>query len=114
MYSVDENYHQLMMAFKLGASGYIVKKFDSHYLKEFFHILAKGGAAISPEMAKKLINSIKEESQINTISKKLSEIELQILTFLAEGWTYQYIADKMNLPIDNIRYYIKKIYRAHL
>ena len=42
---------------------------------------------------------------------KLSEREHQIVKGLSNGKTYQEIAEEMGVNINNLRYYIKKIYR---
>lgn len=111
IYTVDEEYQQLINAFKLGASGYIVKQFRKAYLKEFFSILDQGGAVISPKMARKLISSINHSLPSTLQDAPLTEREIQILNYLAEGWTYQYIADQLEVTIDGVRYYIKRIYK---
>lgn len=111
MYSNDEQFNYLMTSFKLGAIGYVVKQFDKENLKDFFNILSKGGAAISPSMAKKLINSINNDRTEGNLKTQLSTKELEVLTHLSEGWTYQFIADEMEISVDGIRYYIKKIYK---
>lgn len=110
IYSVDEEYQYLINAFRLGATGYIIKKYEREELLNYFVILSKGGAAISPQMAKKLISGIQNKG-VDNLNVQLPNRELQLLSLLAEGWTYQYIADQMNLSVDGIRYHIKKIYR---
>lgn len=111
IYSVDEEYHHLITAFKLGAVGYIIKQFNRELLVSYFEILSKGGAAISPQMAKKLIYSVNESRIDKQLAKRFSTKELQLLSLLSEGWTYQYIADNMDMSVDGVRYYIKKIYK---
>lgn len=109
MYSVDEQYRHLISAFRLGAVGYIIKNFEQQSLINFFNILKAGGAAISPQMAKKLISGIVENNSINT--QKLNAKEYNILSSLAAGWSYQYIADSSDMTVNGVRYYIKKIYK---
>lgn len=45
-------------------------------------------------------------------NKKLGRHGLLILKLLYEGLTYQEIADKTEITIDGVRYYIKKIFNA--
>lgn len=111
IYSIDEQFDQLLNAFKLGASGYIVKSYNECSLKSFFNILDQDGAAISPLMARKLIAKIRGEESKEKSSIKISTTEKQILSLLSQGWTYEYIADEMDITVNGIRYHIKKIYR---
>ncbi|MBE2189264.1 MAG: helix-turn-helix transcriptional regulator, partial [Candidatus Kapabacteria bacterium] len=39
------------------------------------------------------------------------EREIQILKLMSEGWEYKRVADKVNLSIDGVRFYIKSIYK---
>lgn len=62
-------------------------------------------------MAKKLITAINVEMEKQVMDSDLSRRELEILTYLSEGWTYQFIADNINISVNGVRYHIKKIYK---
>lgn len=109
MFTVQEDADSLLSAFQNGATGYLLKDASLDSLIEYIKIIRNGGSAISAKMAQYLIKKL-------TIDHKPLEIlndkEYQILELLAEGWSYKLIADKSNLSIDGVRFYIKRIYRA--
>jgi DNA-binding NarL/FixJ family response regulator len=72
-------------------------------------MIRSGGAALSPDMARRLVQHFKVDESVNT-QYQLSEKESQILVMLAEGWSYKKIAAALFLSVDGVRYYIKAIY----
>lgn len=48
----------------------------------------------------------------NTESKKLGRKGMQVLDLLSQGFTYAEIAKELEITIDGVRYYIKKIYKV--
>jgi DNA-binding NarL/FixJ family response regulator len=72
-------------------------------------ILQKNGAAISAKMAQMLIEkAVIFQNKFGILNEK----EYQILQLLAEGWSYKLIADKTDMSVDGVRFYIKRLYRA--
>lgn len=109
IFSVNENPDVLIKSFCLGATGYLLKESTNEEIRAFIHIVQKGGAAISPKMAKKLVSYF--APQKSTESSTFTDREHQILKLMAEGWEYKRVADKVNLSIDGVRFYIKSIYK---
>jgi len=112
MYSVSEDYNHLIQALKLGAKGYIIKNRSESYLKSQLDVLKNGGAMISPEMAKKLLNYfITAENSDFKRKKRLTVKELELLNLLSEGWTYLTISNKIGITLDGVRGRVKSLYR---
>lgn len=109
IFSVNENPDILIKSFCLGATGYLLKESTFDEIKAFIKIIQNGGAAISPRMAKKLIVYFAPQKNLN--NNTFSDREHQILKLMAEGWEYKRVADKVNLSIDGVRFYIKSIYK---
>ncbi|MEN0002757.1 MAG: response regulator transcription factor [Bacteroidota bacterium] len=112
MHTVEENDTLLFKAFLRGAEGYLVKENDMDELIKNLHIIANGGGAISPIMARALIGYFHPNTP--SAPKKLEGLgtkDTQILHMLSEGWTYKYIAKKLDITVDGVRYYIRKIYK---
>lgn len=64
---------------------------------------------LSPVLAKKILELFREKND-NTL-KQLNAIDLEVLQLLSEGWSYQLISEKMKMPLDTVRYYIKRVYK---
>lgn len=108
----DENIFKAIYA---GATGFLPKAVSIPELKEHIKIILQGGAAITPQIAKKMIAHFQPKAvnitQKDGKSKKLSSKDLQILELLAGGYGYQSIAEKVGLTINGVRYHVKKIYK---
>ena len=109
MLTAIEDTDALLKAFGSGAVGYLLKNQSFDEIADYLNIAAMGGAAISPQMARKLIGYFRPREFKRG---KLGSRTLQVLHFLAEGWSYKMIADKMGISVDGVRFHIKEIYRA--
>jgi len=109
MCTVIEDTDALTKAFASGASGYLLKSHSFEEIDNYLTIALNGGAAISTTMARKLIDYFRPRP---VESGKMGARTLQALHFLAEGWSYKMIADKMGISIDGVRFHIKEIYRT--
>jgi DNA-binding NarL/FixJ family response regulator len=98
----------IVKALTLGASGYLFKSEVMSNLEEELKVILNGGAALSPLVARKIIGHFNPKSKAY---KSMSPKEHQILKLLANGSTYEEIAEALNMKIDNVRYYIKSIYK---
>lgn len=52
------------------------------------------------------------KANANYNRKALGKLGLDVLACLSEGCSYYEIADKTNITVDGVRYYIKKIFKA--
>jgi DNA-binding NarL/FixJ family response regulator len=97
MYDDDEYVCQIL---KAGASGYVLKRAASDDLLRAIREVEKGGSALHPTVAAKLIKDYvrraKSTEQRNSGSV-LTARESEVLTLIAEGHTNQQIADMLGL-----------------
>ncbi len=107
IYSVYEDTEHLLQAFIMGATGYLSKKVPINKIAYYLKNISEGGAAISSDMAKKMISYFNTN---NLGHYNLNEREEQVLKMLAEGWSYNKIAASLYISTDGLRYYIKSIY----
>jgi DNA-binding NarL/FixJ family response regulator len=110
MFTVQEEDDTLIRAFCNGAVGYLVKEANMNVLKEYLDVFQRGGAMISAKIAHKIFQLIRMQQKTPIIT--LNEKEYEVLELLSEGWSYKLIADRANLSVDGVRFYIKRIYRA--
>ncbi len=106
-----EDGQTLLRAFHKGATGYLLKDFSMFQLPQFVRTLQDGGALISPIMARHLVNYFQPPSKQQGEVEALTPKEEQVLRLISEGNTYGEAAAILDMTIDGIRFYIKKIYK---
>ncbi len=108
VHTVYDARDKVFKAIKAGASGYILKGASPRELIEAIESLSKGGAPMSPKIARSVIN----EFQQNTIKEQylLSAREKEILREIETGLTYKELAAKLNISPHTIHTHIKNIY----
>ena len=114
MYTADEDFDSLFECLMLGASGYVIKSQLSNKFFASIGDLVNGDALLSPIMARKLIkyhNSKNQELITRDNEYQLTSKDLDLLSLLSKGWTYQYISKEMGLSLDGIRSRIRRLYR---
>jgi DNA-binding NarL/FixJ family response regulator len=90
---------------KAGASGYIEKSSNFMDIISALDQLAKGGAPISPKIAKIVIHYF----HLN-VNSPLSCREKEVLTLMAGGKTYTQISDVLFISPETVRTHIRNIY----
>lgn len=107
MVTIYDDDERIFKALKNGAIGYLSKKISPDELIEAVHIAQNGGSPMSPNIARKVINSFQASGDVDI---ELSDTETRILTLLAEGCSYKGISKQVFLSVDGVRYHIRNIY----
>lgn len=92
-------------AFKNGVSGFLTKPVSKARLYDALNSIKYDGAAMSDDIAKKVISLFQRKSY-NNFSKR----ENQIIDYLSEGETYKTIADKLFVTPSAVNFHIQNIY----
>lgn len=108
MVTVHDDDEHIFAALKAGAVGYLMKKVTPDGLVEAVRDAHQGGSPITPNIARKVINTFHATGKLE---EKLTERELNILNELARGLSYAAIGKKIYLSVDGIRHHIRNIYR---
>ena len=109
----DKNIFDAILA---GASGYLLKGESPQKILQSLEDAIEGRLPMSPLVAIKAISFIRQElpkqnkSTITPASYNLSERELEILSYLAEGKTYPQIANQLFISKATVRNHVHKIY----
>lgn len=110
MLTVYHDSHKIFDSLKAGASGYLLKHTSLPEIKESIENLMKGGAPMSPQIARKVISHFNEEPSKNKDSM-LTNREQDIVNGLVDGLSYKMIADRYDISIDTVRAHIRNIYK---
>lgn len=110
MLSVYEGEEEIFESLVNGASGYLLKKTAPGKLLEAIRDVVEGGAPISPEIARKVIQLFRDIGQPGLPEHDLTPQEIRLLKLLAEGASYQAAADGLGISINTVRNYIRSVY----
>jgi len=65
---------------------------------------------MSPEVARKVVTLFQKTGPPEKLEHNLTPQEVRLLQILAEGYSYQAIADRLKISINTVRVYIRSIY----
>lgn len=106
---VDEE--RIFAALSAGAVGYLVKDTPPARLLAAIQEAAHGGAPMTPEIARKVVALFRKPAASATAdTHRLSARETQVLQHLADGYSYQNIAAHLEVSVETVRTYIRRIY----
>ena len=94
-----------------GASGYLLKHTSLPEIHESIQTLLKGGAPMSPQIARKVIGHFNKPRKQAEEKSDLTLREQDIVNGLVDGLSYKLIADRYEISIDTVRAHIRNIYR---
>lgn len=110
MLTVYEDSDSLFNSLKAGASGYLLKRTASARLLEAVRDVHAGGAPMTPQLARRVVQFFSRPSKEDSPLSKLTSGEREFLDQLAKGYAYKEIADRMNISIDTVRSYVRTVY----
>lgn len=105
---VDED--RIFDALAAGAVGYLVKDTPPARLLAAVQEAAHGGAPMTPEIARKVVTAFRKVAAPPAEPQRLSERETQVLQHLADGYSYQNIAARLEVSVETVRTYIRRVY----
>ncbi|NIT59532.1 MAG: response regulator [Aliifodinibius sp.] len=111
MLTVYHDSHKIFNALRAGASGYLLKHTSLPEIKESILKLLDGGAPMSPQIARKVINHFQENAPKKNADSDLTPREHDIVNGLVDGLSYKMIADRYDISIDTVRAHIRNIYK---
>lgn len=98
-------------AIKAGADGYLLKRTPGTEIVNGMKLVIKGGASISPPIAKKMMRMLANPSKENKKSTVLTDRETIILKYLIDGLTINAIAEKLIISRHTVDTHTKNIYK---
>jgi DNA-binding NarL/FixJ family response regulator len=109
MFTIYEDDEKVFEALTAGASGYLLKKTPLNKIADSLLELHAGGSPMSTQIARKVINRLRNNESVETISL-LSSRENEVLQLLAKGLLYKEIAATLSIATDTVRQHIHRIY----
>ena len=110
MLTVYEDSDSLFNSLRAGASGYLLKRTASARLLEAVRDVFDGGAPMSPQLARRVVQFFSKPATQDSGLAKLTPAEREFLDQLAKGYAYKEIADRMSISIDTVRSYVRTVY----
>ena len=110
MLTVYEDTDQIFKALAAGASGYLLKRSSPTKLLSAIREVHAGGSPMTSSIARKVVASFQKSKPTSEKQTHLSPREESVLNCLAKGSTYKQIADELDISIDTIRTYLRRIY----
>jgi DNA-binding NarL/FixJ family response regulator len=108
--SVLQNSDKVMEAILAGASGYLLKSEPPELILTAIRQVHMGGSPMSADIARKVLDRIRQGKQDQHEKIELNERELAVLHGLVDGLSYKMIGEKHAMATDTVRGYIKRIY----
>ena len=104
--TVHDEDEKVFNALCAGATGYLTKNISPERLIEAINEIRNGGAPMSTNIARMVINSFQKSSQ-----SPLTSRETEVLQLMTKGKSYTMIADELYINKETVRSHIKNIYQ---
>lgn len=93
-----------------GANGYLLKNSAPAELIQAVEQVHVGGAPMSMQIARKVVNHFQKIKQPSSDMEKLTKREQEILALLAKGYLYKEIADQLGITMSTVRAHLHTVY----
>ena len=107
VYKDDERIFEAICA---GACGYLLKTMPPHRLLEAVREIAEGGAAMSPEVALRVVELLRKPQTAEQSPAGLSPQEMRLLKLLTEGHQNKTAAAAMGISVHTVSFHLRSIY----
>ena len=105
----------LLAAIRAGASGYLLKTEPAERIAVFLRGVARGDAALSGEVARRLLDRVRNGDRLNgvpaEITRTLSAREVEVLLLLDEHLGTDEIAQRLFISEHTVRSHVKSLLR---
>lgn len=108
VFTVFEDQARIVRLLRHGVNGYLLKDTPDDLLIAELKVILLGGAPLSPRVARKILDDVPDD--VNLQANPLSERETEILNLIALGMSYRAIADDLDISPNTVRVHIANIY----
>ena len=110
MLTTYDNGDLIFDSLRAGASGYLLKNMPRDELVQALQQLRAGGAPMSLQIARKVINYFHESAKPAESLRQLTARVSEILKLLAKGYLYKEIAEHLGVSMSTVRTHISAVY----
>ena len=110
MLTASDEDEMVFLALKSGANGYLLKRTKPAELRAALLDVLSGGAPMTSEIARHVIESFHAKGTIRNESASLTAREEETLAMLTKGYSNKEIADRLKISIETVRSHLKNIY----
>ncbi len=107
VYGDDE---RIINAVCAGACGYLLKKTPPARLLDCLQEVAAGGAPMSPEVARRVVDLFRAHPPSERADSSLTPHETRLLKLLVDGHTYKTAAAEIGVTVHAISFHMRHIY----
>jgi DNA-binding NarL/FixJ family response regulator len=107
--TIHEHNDKIFNALCAGATGYLLKNTASARLLEALKEAASGGAPMSPEVARRVVQLFRDFRPVSA-SYDLTPQERQLLKLLVEGHHKKTAASEMGISFHTVSFHLRNIY----
>ncbi|MEQ5872900.1 response regulator transcription factor [Sagittula sp. NFXS13] len=101
----------IVSALAAGADGYLLKESKTSMLVQQLQQLGHGIPAISPAIARRIMQHFRLTGPVTTIEDRLTARETEVLSLIASGLRNAEVAHVMSIAESTVAGYIKVVYR---
>ncbi|MDA7537848.1 response regulator transcription factor [Akkermansiaceae bacterium] len=109
MLTAYEEEDNIFNALREGASGYLLKTSTPQELFDAIRDVHSGGAPFSSHVARKVAQYFRQDREISIENESLSPREREVLQLLSSGYIYKEVADKLDITVETVRTYVKRV-----
>jgi DNA-binding NarL/FixJ family response regulator len=110
MLTVYKDDDRIFKAICAGARGYLLKKTPPARLIESLREVVGGGAPMSPEVARRVLELFQQFHPPEHVDYHLTPHELRLLKLLVEGHNYKTAAKEVGTTVHAVSFHMKNIY----
>jgi len=107
VYDDDSDVFEALCA---GACGYLLKNTPPARLLESLREVAAGGAPMSPEIARRVVNLFRQFRPPERASYNLTQQEAELLRLMVEGHSYKTAAAVLGITMSTVSFHLQNIY----
>jgi len=109
MLTAYEDSDRLFESLKAGASGYLLKRTSPTRLLQAIQELHAGGSPMTPQVARRVVQFFSRLTK-NSDLAQLTPGQKKFLDELARGYSFKEIADHLDISVDGVRSFSRKVY----
>ncbi|MEP6684340.1 MAG: response regulator transcription factor [Parafilimonas sp.] len=109
--TVFDDSERIFQSLQAGGNGYLLKNSSPDEILNALTDVHKGGSALSPAVARKVIQYFQSAVPVHQNDYHLTAKEKELLQCLVQGMSYKMIADAMMISFETVKSHVKNVYR---